>query len=504
MLPLKPMQNKPGSGNFRSQRPQGDKPRSPRPGTGRPGMKNGAPRPRPYGDKPEMRGPVMPRSNANPRRVALNVVCDVLGEDAYASLSLDERMSAVNLNQLDRRLCASIVYRTLENLYMIDYALSQYLRDAEAVESRVRNILRTAACQILLHDRVPDSAAVNEGVKLTREIGMEPLAGMVNAVLRRLAEGKENIAWPKESEGAKFLSIKYSMPEWLAQQLTEDYGEALAAEIASFRTEKHFITLRPTFGREDEFKRGLERKVWEKENGVMPGAVRVYGAMQIARDSDFLSGVFSIQGEGSMLSAEAVQVKRGMNVLDCCAAPGGKTAYMAERMEGTGRVHAWDLHQHRADLIRGTVRRLNLDNVRIGARDASLLREDMIETMDAVLLDAPCTGLGVMDDKPDVKYRHTKESVAELVNTQRRLLDTCCRYVKKGGTIVYSTCSILKDENERQIRRFLKEHPEFVLDSLPESIPERLRAQAGEYGLQLLPCRDGVEGFFVARMKRIG
>lgn len=446
----------------------------------------------------------MPRSNANPRRVALNVVCDVLNEDAYASLSLDERMSAVNLNQLDRRLCASIVYRTLENLYTIDYALSLYLRDAEAVEARVRNILRTAACQILLHDRVPDSAAVNEAVKLTRDIGMEPLAGMVNAVLRRLTEGKENIKWPKEDEGAKFLSIKYSMPEWLAEKLMADYGEDLAKEIVAFRTEKHYITLRPTFGREAEFKAGLERKVWEKEDGVVPGAVRVFGAMQIARDSEFLSGVFSIQGEGSMIAAEAVQAKRGMNIIDCCAAPGGKTAYMAERMEGTGRVYAWDLHEHRTELIRAVARRLNLDNVRVGARDASKLRDEMIDSMDAVLLDAPCTGLGVMDDKPDVKYRHTQESVDELVKTQEKLLNTCCRYVKKGGTFVYSTCSILKDENERQVQKFLSAHPEFVIDQLPATIPEKLRTQAGEYGLQLLPCRDGVEGFFVARMKRIG
>ena len=193
-----------------------------------------------------------------------------------------------------------------------------------------------------------------------------------------------------------------------------------------------------------------------------------------------------------------------MNILDCCAAPGGKTAYMAERLEGTGRVYAWDLHEHRTELIRAVSRRLQLDNVRVGARDAMKLRDEMIDSMDAVLLDAPCTGLGVMDDKPDVKYRHTQESVSELVSTQEALLNTCCRYVKKGGTFVYSTCSILKDENERQVKKFLLAHPEFVMDPLPDTIPENLRKQAGEYGLQLLPCRDGVEGFFVARMKRIG
>lgn len=488
--------------DFKSDRPRGDRPafNNGRPGTGRPGPRSNMNGPRPAQAHPEM---ALPRSNANPRKVAVEVVCDVMGKEAYAALSLDERLSAVNLNQLDRRLCASIVYRTLENLYRIDYALAAFLSDPEALEPQVRSILRTAACQIMLHDRVPDSAAVNEAVKLTRELHLDGFAGMVNAVLRRLSEGKETIKWPQPEEGAKYISIMHSLPKWLAQQLIDDYGMEMAEKIAAFRTEKHAITVRPTYGREKEFAACLEKKVWEHEDAVIPGAKYIYGAMQIARDSDFLGGVFSIQGEGSMIAAEAVQIKRGMNVLDCCAAPGGKTAYLAERMEGTGRVYAWDLHSHRVELIRGVTHRLKLENVRTAARDATALREEMVETMDAVLLDAPCSGLGVMDDKPDVKYRPTLASVKELCETQKKLLDTCSRYVKRGGTLVYSTCSILKDENERQIKQFLHDHPEFKMDTLPETIPAQLRENCGEYGLQLLPCRDKVEGFFVARMKRI-
>ena len=474
-----------------------NKPRNGRPGTGRPNpgtpMRTG----RPYG-RPEA------RSNANPRLVAVNVLNDVLQKEAYAAMSLDDRLSGVNLNQLDRRLCASIVYRTLENLYYLDFALSGFLRDADALDMTVRNILRTGACQILLHDRVPNSAAVNEAVKLTRELRLDGFSGMVNAVLRRLAEHSAEIEWPEENEGARYLSVMYSMPEWLAQRLIDDYGAEEARRIASFRTEKHAITLRPTYGRAKEFSERIGKKVWETEPAVFPGALRVYGAMQIARDSDYLGGLFSIQGEGSMVAAAAMDVRRGMNVLDCCAAPGGKTAFIAERMEGTGRVYAWDLHSHRVELIRAMTRRLRLENVRMAARDAADYREEMAESMDAVLLDAPCSGLGVMDDKPDVKYRPTPESVAALCETQKKLLDVCCRYVKRGGTLVYSTCSMLKDENERQIALFLREHPDFHIDALPEEIPASLRAQAGAFGLQLLPHRDGVEGFFVARMKREG
>lgn len=474
-----------------------NKPRTGRPGTGRPHPGSPLRQGRPAG-RPEA------RSNANPRLVAVNVLNDVLQKEAYAAMSLDDRLNGVNLNQLDRRLCASIVYRTLENLYSLDFALSGFLRDAAALDMTVRNILRTGACQILLHDRVPNSAAVNEAVKLTRELRLDGFSGMVNAVLRRLAEHQAEIKWPGEEEGAKYLSVMYSMPEWLAQRLMDDYGDEEAKRIASFRTEKHAITLRPTYGREKEFAEHIAKKVWETEPAVFPGALRVYGAMQIARDSDYMSGLFSIQGEGSMVAAAAVDVKRGMSVLDCCAAPGGKTAFLAERMEGTGRVYAWDLHSHRVELIRAMTRRLHLENVRMAARDALDFREEIVDGMDAVLLDAPCSGLGVMDDKPDVKYRPTPESVASLCETQKKLLDTCCRYVKPGGTLVYSTCSMLKDENERQIARFLKEHPDFVLDALPDTIPAALREQTGEFGLQLLPHRDGVEGFFVARMKRRG
>lgn len=307
--------------------------------------------PRPAQARPELRPANRPdarpaRSNANARLVALNVLCDVLGNDAYAALSLDERLGSVNLNQLDRRLCASIVYRTLENLYYLDYALGQFLRDADALDMKVRNILRTAACQILLHDRVPDSAAVNEAVKLTRELHLDPFAGMVNAVLRRLVDNKETLKWPDSSEGAHYLSVMYSLPEWLAQRLIDDYGADEAQRIASYRTEKHFITIRPTYGqREGDFEKMLSRKVWETEKGVMPGAVRVYGAMQIARDSDFYKGLYSIQGEGSMLAAEAVGAKHGMSVWIAAPLPRQDGLY-CRASGGHGRVYAWDLHAH--------------------------------------------------------------------------------------------------------------------------------------------------------------
>lgn len=203
-----------------------------------------------------------------------------------------------------------------------------------------------------------------------------------------------------------------------------------------------------------------------------------------------------------MMACLALAPKRGMQVLDACAAPGGKACFLAELMGGTGRVQAWELHDHRTRLIAAQAKRLGLENVRPITRDASVPRPDMDSTMDAVLLDAPCTGLGTMADKPDVKYRVTEESAQELAHIQQKLLEAVAPMVKPGGVLVYSTCSVLKAENEEQIAAFLARHPEYKLDTLPDTLPETFRAHEG-VGLQLLPGRDAeLSGFYIARLRR--
>lgn len=450
-----------------------------------------------------LRDPNAPSSLS--RKVALQIFQDVVRKDAYAGLSLDDRMKNANLSQLDKRFCASIVYRTLENLIRIDYALSFFLKDAEALEPTVRDILRISASQLLFHDRIPENAIVDEAVKLTRDAGLEGLTGLTNAVLRSLVREKEKILWPSPEEGARYLSIMYSVPQWLAERLTQAYGPETAKEICAYREENHYTVIRPNMTMMDDaaFETLLEKKVWEREKGKAAHAWRIRLASEIARDADYMAGKFSIQGESSMLAAQAVDAKRGMQILDCCAAPGGKTAYMAEAMGGSGRVYAWDVHEHRVTLIKATARRLQLENVRPVMRDASVFKEDLEGTMDAVLLDAPCTGLGVMDNKPDIKYRVTPESVEELTGIQKKLLDCCCRYVKPGGVLVYSTCSILPEENGKQIEAFLAAHDDFSLAPLPEVIDPAFRAHYTENGLQLLPHRDGIEGFFIAKLRRV-
>ena len=437
------------------------------------------------------------------RRIALKVIRQVTEQGAYASLCLDTALNGGGLIAADRRLVSRLVYDTLDHLIYLDYVLSQVMA-REDTDIRLRNILRLGACQILIEDRIPESAATNTCVQLCTELGMEGLKGVCNGILRNLVRKKDELVFPDpETEPDQAAAIRYSLPEWLWIRLKDSYGDEEARKIASFRTAEEGWTIRPNLTRLDdaEMEALLGKKIWEKSRIDLPHAWRIRGAMDIGRDADFLAGNFSIMTPGSMMACLAMDARRGQQILDCCAAPGGKTCYLAEIMNGTGRVQAWDIHEHRTALIEAQARRLGLENIRPMVRDAGKLREDLFRSMDAVLLDAPCTGLGMLAEKPDIKLRVTEKSTAELAALQAKLLDTVCEYVKTGGTLVYSTCSVLQEENEDQIEAFLARHPEFEACDLPDTIPEKYRRHR-KLGLQLLEHRDGTEGFYVCRMKR--
>ena len=436
------------------------------------------------------------------RRIALKVIRKVTEEGAYAALALDAELKGCGLGNADRRLVSRLTYDTLDHLIYLDWALAQVMAKPDT-DIKLINILRLGACQILLEDRIPESAATNLCVQLCAEIGMPGLKGVCNGILRNLIRKKNELVMPDaEKDPVKAASLRYSVPEWIWNRLKEEYGDEADA-ILSFRNPEAGWMLRPNLTRLDDegFEKLLSRKIWKKEKTELPHAWKITGAMDISRDADYLAGNFSIQSGGSMLACLAVGVKRGQQVLDCCAAPGGKTCYLAELMGGTGRIQAWDVHEHRVALIEAQARRLGLENIRPMVRDAGRLREDLTGALDAVLLDAPCSGLGFMAQKPDVKMRVTEQSVKELTELQEKLLDTVCEYVKPGGILVYSTCSILKEENEQQAVRFLKRHPEYEETDLPVSIPERYR-RVRKCGIQLLEYRDGLEGFYLIRMRK--
>lgn len=436
------------------------------------------------------------------RRAALSVIRKVTEDGAYAALALDAVLKGSGLSAADRRLVSRLTYDTLDHLIYLDYALNQVMAKPDT-DIKLRNILRLGACQILLEDRIPESAATNLCVQLCAELGMPGLKGVCNGILRNLVRKKDALVFPDpEKEPELAASVRLSIPEWLYRRIRDDWGDE-AEKILAFRNEEEGWTIRPNLTKVDDaaFEQILDKKVWKKEKLSVPHAWKITGAMDISRDADYQAGNFSIQSVGSMLACLAMDVKRGQQIIDCCAAPGGKTCFLSELMGGTGRIQAWDIHEHRVELISAQARRLGLENIRPMLRDASRFREDLRKTMDAVLLDAPCSGLGFLAQKPDIKLRVTEESICELTVLQAKLLDTVCEYVKPGGTLVYSTCSILKSENQDQAERFLMRHPEFEEARLPASFPDVYRTRQST-GIQFLEYRDGIEGFYLIRMRR--
>ena len=443
--------------------------------------------------------------NLAPRRVALETLLDVGRGGAYASLALDKRLAQAALGPRDRAFVTRLVYGTLENRITLDWRIDQFLEGDKALEPTVREVLRMGAYQLFYLDRVPDMAAVDESVSLTRAMGFEALTGLVNAVLRGMIRGKDAVRWPKpQDDPEEYLSVMFSAPRELARLLIDAYGENGAMEILRYRPKDRPTVIRVNLLRCDDarLRRLLADDEFTFEPGLLPGTYRVHNAGDLTRLRAFQNGLFTIQGESSVLAARAVGAKPGQAVLDACAAPGGKTAVLSEMMNDTGRVYAWDTHAHRVELIRGTANRLKLENVRPAVRDASVPREELAMTLDAALVDAPCSGTGVMLEKPDVKYRVSIEGVESLMHTQAAILDAIAPMVKPGGTLVYSTCSVLPQENEGQVRAFLERHPEYEVERMGDELPEALRAHEGDFGLQMLAHRDGTDGFYLCRLRR--
>ena len=441
------------------------------------------------------------------RDVALKALQDVVRGEAYAAQALDRRLGEARLSDEDRRLAASIFYFAVENRLYIESALSPFLQ--EKPEPVVVDILHIAAAQLLFMDKIPDHAAVDEAVKQVRACRREGFTGLANGVLRNLIRARNagEVKLPdREADPEAWLSARYSIAPELVSALVAAYGFDEAERFAAWQPERHSQTIRPNRARMDgpAFEAWLDGKGMKWQRGAVEDAYVVEDGGSLAADEGYRKGEFSIQGQSAMLAAQAVEAKPGMQILDACAAPGGKTCLMAEKMNGSGRVYAWDVHPHRVELIRAAARRLGLDNVRPSEHDARRPMESINMMMDAVLVDAPCSGLGVIAEKPDIKYRQNAQSLAALPKVQADILDACAGAVKVGGLLVYATCTVLPVENGDQVRAFLERHPNFGIDTDDRWLPEALKPRLEGGMLQLLPQRDGMEGFFIARLRRKG
>ncbi len=445
----------------------------------------------------------------NVRELAVNMLLEITEKESYSHLVMRDVLDKYDyLPGRDKAFLKRVTEGTLERRIQIDYILDQFSRvPAASMKPFIRNLLRLSVYQLFFMDSVPDAAVCNEAVKLAGKRGFRSLSGFVNGVLRNIARNRDRICWPdQEKEPVGFLSVKYSVPLWLVEKLLSERGRERTERILeSFLVPAPVtIRIRQELGspeREELISRMRQTGAAAEPHPYHPFAYTLRGAEGISSLPGFSEGLFMVQDTSSMLVCEAAGIRPGQRVIDVCASPGGKAVHAAEKLKESGFVSARDLTEYKAGLIRDNSRRMRADRVETLIWDARRLREEDIESADAVRADLPCSGLGVIGRKKDIKYRMSPESLLELAKLQRQILGTVWRYVKPGGVLIYSTCTINPGENEENVGWFLERYP-FHLESLSSCLPQELSGEGESGMLQLLPGIHKSDGFFLARLVR--
>ncbi len=424
-------------------------------------------------------------TNLNLREIAVDILNEILEQDGYTHLVLSRSLEKYQyLDKQQRAFLTRLVQGTVEYTYQIDFLINERVKKPKVAKMKpyIRTVLRMSVYQILYMDGVPDSAACNEAVKLVKKHGFSGLSGFVNGVLRSIAREKETITFDK-------LDVKYSMPEWIVSMWEEKYGKTqteamLAAFLADAPTTIRVNTARISV--EDLTERLQRQGISVEKVEEIPYALSISGYDYLNAIEEFKEGLFYVQDLSSMMVAYSAEIKEGDYIIDVCAAPGGKSLHAAELLAGTGYVEARDLSDAKVALMNENFKKSALNNLKAKKWDATVRDEDAIEKADILFCDVPCSGLGIIGKKPDIKYHMSLEQIHELATLQREILNTVWQYLKPGGTLMYSTCTISHEENEENVAWFLAEHPEFELLEKKQLLPE-----AGK-------C----DGFFLARLKR--
>lgn len=429
-------------------------------------------------------------------RKALEILQEITRGGAYANLALKDGLADEPANAAR---VTALVYTALENLNYCDHIIDHYAKGR--LHSVIRGVLRLALTEIFFMD-TPDHAACSRYTGLTASIGKAKLKGFVNGVLRNVIRDRDADALPPLPESfPERMEILHGVPAFMAEEYARRYGESFTEELLSARVKGAAVRAVYPHTPEELFARLDGLGVPYVKSELIEGAALPESLAAITGDEFFASGGMTVQSEGAMLAARCLGVKPGLRVLDACAAPGGKTAYICDVMQRRGSVTAWDIHPHRVVLIKNTLRRLGIEGVDCSVRDASVPAPEYENAFDAILLDVPCSGLGG-GSKPDARYRRTRESIEEISSVQRRILEACSGYLAPGGALVYSTCTLSERENEGVVRDFLETHTDFYADPLAGFLPEALRGRGDTGMLTLFPNVDGTEGFFIARLVR--
>ena len=441
------------------------------------------------------------------RELALGILMEVTRQEEYSHIAIRNVLEKYQyMEKQERSFLTRLTEGTLEWMIHLDYVINQFSSvKVNKMKPVIRNILRLSVYQLKFMDRVPASAVCNEAVKLAVKKGFRGLKGFVNGVLRNIARNISRISYPDKNDTLAYLSVMYSMPEWIVEDWLQVYEKDVVEQMLRAFLKKEPLSIRPNLERitPEELKRRLEKQGIRVTEAEWPDyALRIDNYNYLGAIPEFEEGLFQVQDVSSMMVVEAAAPGEGSLCIDVCAAPGGKSIHLAEKLHGTGSVEARDLTDYKTGLIAENAERSEAKNLKIRKWDACICHEASLGTADLVLADLPCSGLGVLGKKTDLKYRMTREQQKDLIGLQREILKTVQAYVKPGGILIYSTCTIHQGENEENVDWFLRNFP-FEAISLEDNLPMKLRGGTASRGyIQLLPGIHASDGFFIAKFKR--
>lgn len=436
-------------------------------------------------------------SNINARKVAYEILCDIFFDDAYSNITLNKYFNQYKIEEQDRRFISEVVYGVIKNKLYLEYILKSYSKGR--VKPKIRIILLLSIYQLLYMDKTPSFAIIDEAVKLSKKVGGNITGKFVNGILRNIERSKENLGLKFKNDAEKFC-IEHSCPEELYNILKKQYGKDKAENIIRAFNEKSKNSIRynPLKISKEELLEKLGKNAQLSE--ICEDSL-VVDKLNI-RDVYFQEGYYIIQDEASSLVACAIgeDEEKKYKILDTCAAPGGKSLHIASKYFNSTLISC-DKYIHKLELINDNIKKLGLSNISVKEQDATKKNENFMDNFDIVVCDVPCSGIGVIKNKPEIKYKITNKYIEDIASLQYEILTNSKEYVKKGGVLMYSTCTIDKRENIENIEKFLKENKEFKLEKISLKNSKVITRESGV--LEILPDEYSCDGFFIAKLRKM-
>lgn len=447
------------------------------------------------------------KSQSNAREIALKILYQINEKGAFSNIALHKGLRNFNGKDVDRTFITELVYGTVKWKITLDWVINKYSsRKVNNIDPWIRNILRMSLYQVMFLDKVPPFAACNEAVELAKIYGSRGTSGFVNGVLRTILRNLKNIVYPDIKNPEDYLSIKYSHPTWMVKRWIKNFNLTFSEQLCKANNNIPPLTVRINTLKTT---RDHAIKLFEKEGlkvnkgRFLDEALNILNIPSIEGLTSYKEGLFQPQDEASMLVSYILAPQAGQLILDVCGAPGGKSTHIAQLMKNEGKIIVRDIFKHKLKLVDMLAGRLGINIMEIQEHDARILDKTLIERADRVLVDAPCSGTGIIRRKPDIKWTRQEKDLEALVQLQKEILKVSSHYVRKGGCLVYSTCSLEPEENEEIIKNFLESNGNFIIDDISPFIPADLKGEVKDGFLRTFPHIHETDGFFIARLKRL-